>query len=123
MRCRGYFFYIHTRFNKKNTHSIAVKLKLNIGLIKNEVQRLLLFLIACIRHPSYGEREREEKNGLQPCIHQEPACYRTVTVIKHFLNCIILLQMRQTIINVYITGYSISLIALVASLVILCTFR
>jgi len=31
--------------------------------------------------------------------------------------------MRQVIINVYIAGYSISLIALVASLVILCTFR
>ena len=33
------------------------------------------------------------------------------------------LQMRQAIVSVYITGYSISLIALVASLAILCGFR
>lgn len=33
------------------------------------------------------------------------------------------LKMRQVIINVYISGYSISLIALIASLIILCAFR
>ena len=32
-------------------------------------------------------------------------------------------QMRQAIVNVYVTGYAISLIALVASLAILITFR
>lgn len=32
-------------------------------------------------------------------------------------------QMRQAIVSVYITGYSISLIALVVSLAILCGFR
>jgi hypothetical protein len=31
--------------------------------------------------------------------------------------------MRQAIVNVYVTGYAISLIALVASLAILITFR